>query len=140
MTNPPIVPAHVFEQMEKSVSHRSRRDMSDPCAYVIAEKKGQHARCDCGAVDYERGTGRTTRQMQGATHGAIFITKECDYAKHLAHKIGRPDLQIKPPSVMDDGWLHGRDLSGIVVDHHVQMSGYQYERLVAALHYVRAPA
>lgn len=75
-------------------------------------------------------TGTTTRQMEEAPKGAVFIWCNGDlkYPRRLAHDIGREDLQIKAPTWLEDRW-RGLEITGLVVDHaasltHNQLDGY----------------
>lgn len=82
-----------------------------------------------------RGTGNTTRQMQAAPQRAFFIwpsRNSISYAKELAHKIGRADLQIVTPDWFDDQKWRGLELSGIVVDHATHLSVRQHQSLERA--------
>ncbi len=68
----------------------------------------------------DRGTGRTANQMLAAPQKAVFVwvsLGSIDYARDLAHHIGRDDLEIIAPEQV--GYLRGRDLSGIVFDHAI---------------------
>lgn len=79
-----------------------------------------------------RGTGQTTRQMQAAPQRAIFIwpvRHSMPYAKELAHKLGRDDLQIVTPDWLQDEKWRGLELSGIVIDHATRLSIEQYHKL-----------
>lgn len=72
--------------------------------------------------DGRRGSGRTTRQMQAAPIGSLFVwcTPRLDYPRHLARQLGRDDLRIVSPSVLDFGAerLRGwRGAPAIVLDH-----------------------
>jgi hypothetical protein len=69
----------------------------------------------------DRQQGFTTKQMQEAPIGAFFVwcNGHVDYAKGLARKLGRPDLEVVPSA-----WLHERRVMGlllpVVVDHAYQ--------------------
>ena len=65
-----------------------------------------------------RGSGRTTQQMLSAREGSVFVWVNHDtlYAKKLAARIGRTDLEIVGPQWLENGWI-GRSLSGLVIDH-----------------------
>ena len=71
----------------------------------------------------ERGTGATTRQIKEAPKGAIFVwcNSHVDYARHLAHFLGRGDLQIVSPETFERIAPVIR-FNGIVVDHAVRLS------------------
>lgn len=86
------------------------------------------------------GSGKTTAQIKSAPQGALFIWHSPDtgYARRLAAYLGRGDLEFSGPSVLDGGGrrIHGRRLSGIVVDHqaYIMLSADQ----LAALGELRA--
>lgn len=66
-----------------------------------------------------RGTGRTTRAMQAAPRGALYIWPvmgSISYAKDLARKLGL-DLDIQPVNFLLGGRWHGREWPAVVVDH-----------------------
>lgn len=67
--------------------------------------------------DPPRGTGLTSRQMQEAPKGAIFIwcNAEVRYAERLARYLGRDDLIIVSPGRFEDV-ARGRRIP-VVMDH-----------------------
>lgn len=68
-----------------------------------------------------RGTGRTTRQMQNAPKRAVFIVNShaiIPFYRRMAARLGRPDLEIVSPSWLTCGFYSGRNLTGVVLDHH----------------------
>lgn len=71
-------------------------------------------------VDKFRGTGRTSKQMQEAPQGAVFVWCNSDrrYAKELAKTLNREDLRIEPFSWLDERNVRGmpRD-TRVVIDH-----------------------
>lgn len=86
-----------------------------------------------GKPTFEGATGRTTRQIIGAPHGAIFIwcNGELSHPKNLALQYGRDDLTIVSPS-----WLEGVGLARVrnayrgldlVLDHACRLSSNQRE-------------
>jgi hypothetical protein len=79
----------------------------------------------------DRGTGRTRRAMEAADHGAIYIwcNGGLSYPKQLAKHLGRDDLKIYSPSVLEDGRLRGILAPEIVVDHATRLTDAQYEQL-----------
>lgn len=91
-------------------------------------------------VNTARGTGRTRDQMMKAARGSIFIWRNhyFDYPRYLAVAIGRDDLRVVAPSWLDNGW-QGREFSGIVVDHAVELNSAELDNLELALMRVRAP-
>jgi len=87
-----------------------------------------------------RGTGRTTKQMQDAPKGAIYIwvNQHLAWPRDLARKLGREDLQIVSPLYVDDFHkLAGRTLTGIVLDHATDLTSRQYDIYRVALTRVR---
>lgn len=80
--------------------------------------------------DPERGTGRTSRQLRFAPHGAVFVwcNDVLDYPKTLAkaHWIDRPDLVIIGPSQIRDR-VRGR--VDFVVDHAARLTADQIETI-----------
>lgn len=84
--------------------------------------------------DSQRGNGFTTAQIKRAPLGALYIWPthaSIGYAKDLARKLGRADLEIVSPSVLDyrGQRLHGRRLSGIVLDHACEPTEEEYDIL-----------
>lgn len=84
--------------------------------------------------DSQRGNGFTTAQMKRAPQGALYIWpvhQSIGYAKDLAQTLGREDLEIVSPLVLDRRGerLRGRRLSGIVLDHACEPSPEEYEVL-----------
>lgn len=80
-----------------------------------------------GPVEEDRGTGRTSRQMLKAPHGAYFIwAGEQDYVKALARFLNRSDLNLCDPV-----WLTvQRGARGpVVVDHAVVLTEDQKRAL-----------
>ena len=75
-----------------------------------------------------RRVGNTTRQMQEAPRNAVFIwitSATLPYAKSLAHELGRDDLEIIPPHLIESR-LRGRTVSGVVVDHAANLDHWQW--------------
>lgn len=85
-----------------------------------------------------RGTGKTTKQMLAAPTHSIFVwcNDRLDYPKRLAREIGRLDLQIVSPRWLEERWL-GLMLTGIVIDHAIELTEKQQRLLDAALTRVR---
>lgn len=51
-------------------------------------------------VTSERGSGRTTKQMQEAPEGAVYVyAGPRDYTKRLCEHLGRGDLVLCPPDM-----------------------------------------
>lgn len=87
----------------------------------------------------QRGYGLTTQQMRAAPAGAIYVwptAASLGYARALAQHLGRDDLEIVPPSILDQGGrrLRGRRISGLVLDHACDPNGAEHE----LLHEIRA--
>ncbi|WP_167313395.1 hypothetical protein [Ralstonia insidiosa] len=82
----------------------------------------------------DRGTGRTTAQMEKAPTAAVFIwcNDRLDYPKRLARSIKRRDLQIVGPGWLENGWI-GRRFTGIVVDHAAHLSPQKIGLLTQAI-------
>ena len=77
----------------------------------------------------DRGTGRTTKQMQLAPKGAVFVwVNAClSYQKHLASLLKRQDLLIVSPSWLEyPGGYLGKRLPGIVLDHAADLTAEQW--------------
>jgi hypothetical protein len=95
-------------------------------------------------IDAKRGTGRTTRQLQEAPQGAVFICvggREGNmYTRGLCEKVGRQDLRIVPPAWLEhrERWI-GMRLTGVIVDHAVVLTRNQNLGLAYALACVRVP-
>jgi hypothetical protein len=86
-----------------------------------------------------RRVGNTTRQMEDAPKGAIFVwvNHHLDYPKQLAREIGRVDLKIVSPEWIEDRRWRGVELSGIVLDHAAPLTNRQWEALHEAQTRVR---
>ena len=81
-------------------------------------------------TDLERGTGRTSRQLQAAPPGAVFVwcNDRLAYVRDLARARGREDLKIVGLSALDDERLRG-GRGQIVVDHAARLSPRQCDML-----------
>lgn len=66
-----------------------------------------------------RGVGNTTRQMEAAPHGSVFVwcNGDLNYPCMLAEKIGREDLKIVGPEWLLNRHFAGLELSGLIADH-----------------------
>jgi len=87
----------------------------------------------------QRGNGFTTAQMQRAPRGAVYVWpvhESLGYAKDLARSLGRGDIEVVGPSVLERGGerLRGRRLTGIVLDHACEPDAEEY----LTLRYIRA--
>lgn len=81
--------------------------------------------------DSQRRHGFTTLQMQKAPTRALYIwpvRNSLDYAKALAHALGRDDLEIVSGHVLERGAerLRGRTFTGIVLDHACDPTEEEY--------------
>lgn len=84
--------------------------------------------------DSQRGTGFTTAQMKLAPRCALYIWPvhgSLSYARDLARELGREDLEIAAPSILDErgARLRGRKLSAIVLDHACEPTPEEYDLL-----------
>ena len=86
-----------------------------------------------------RGEGTTTKQMQDAPNGAVFVwcNGHTDYAINLARKIGRDDLRIESPTWLEERW-RGLELTGVVVDHSARLTDRQWDGYQGVLTRVRS--
>ena len=88
-----------------------------------------------------RGNGRTTQQMKYAPKGAIFIwvNEVLSYPIRLARSLNRSDLKIYRPSILEHSamCLRGLELSGIIVDHAVDLTKGQLRGLEYLMPMVR---
>lgn len=89
--------------------------------------------------DAYRGTGRTTRQMQQAPIGAVYIwcNNLLDYPKRLADKLGRSDLKIVGTEWLENRRWRGVEISGLDIDHAARLTASQMAELDGALPYIR---
>ena len=81
-----------------------------------------------------RQDGATTRQMQEAPKGAVFVwcNDKTSYPRDLARHLGRDDLLIKSPEWLEHRW-HGLSLTGVIVDHSASLTRAQWEGYQGAL-------
>ena len=88
----------------------------------------------------KRGTGRTTKQMQDAPKGAVFVWCNSNIAwpRDLARKIGREDIEIVRPSWLEGESFMGRRMSGVILDHATgpMLNHRQWIGLDRARHFV----
>ena len=83
----------------------------------------------------DRGTGRTTHQMQSAAQGANFVwcNQAISYPQQLARYLGCADLVVRPLSWLQLSSVVGRDFqAGVHVDHAALLGRDADE----ALHYL----
>ena len=81
----------------------------------------------------DRQTGRTTRQMQAAPQGAVFVwcNTHVSYPLSLAKALGRHDIVVHPLQWLDPRNVIGREFSGLVLDHAAPLlSDAGYEALM----------
>lgn len=80
-------------------------------------------------------TGLTTRQMETAPQGAVFVwcNGHLDYPQALARKVGRDDLEIVSPTVFESNYFLGRNLTGLVIDHAARLTDRQIDFLRSRL-------
>lgn len=81
-------------------------------------------------INNMRGDGKTSRQMQEAPKGAIFIwcTSDLWYPKHLAIALERKDLKIVRPEWLDGDEWRGLHYSEIIVDHWARLTTKQWDK------------
>lgn len=91
------------------------------------------------ALEGNRGTGRTTRQIKNAPNGAIFVwcNNRIDYPERLASELGRDDIEVVSPAWLVQGWI-GRTLTVIVIDHAARLSDCEVHGLAYAEARVRS--
>lgn len=89
-------------------------------------------------MDEGRGSGITRRAMEAAKPNAIYIwcNGVLSYPKDLARHLGREDLKIYSPSVLEDDRLRGILAPEIIVDHATRLTDAQSERLDIARRYL----
>lgn len=65
-----------------------------------------------------RQTGRTSKQIEAAPQGAVFVwvTGDLGYPRRLAEQLGRDDLQFVAPLFLERGEFGGRD-TVVCIDH-----------------------
>jgi hypothetical protein len=83
-------------------------------------------------IDHLAGTGRTTRQIEEARHGALFVwcNDRTDYPKEVQHRLGRADVKIVGRQFFLEH-LRGLYRDDIVVDHATQLSQEEWSQLQA---------
>lgn len=82
----------------------------------------------------QRGNGFTSLQMARAPKGSLYIwpvASSLNYARALAAKMDRADLQIVPPSILEykGERIKGNRYPAIVLDHACEPSHEEYELL-----------
>jgi hypothetical protein len=83
----------------------------------------------------ERQTGITTKQMQNAPKGAVYVwcNSVLGYPRDLAKKIERTDLEIVSPHWLTDQRWRGRSLTGLELDHTCRLDEREYQSFEDAL-------
>jgi hypothetical protein len=82
----------------------------------------------------KRGSGTTTRQMQGAPQKAIYVwcNNNLSYPKNLTKNLGRDDLEIVSPQFIESDKWRGRLFSEVVLDHALELTErqeYEYRQM-----------
>ena len=79
----------------------------------------------------ERGSGATTKQMQEAPQGAVFIwvNGHFDYPRALANRLNRDDLKIVSPSWLETGQCRGIRCVAVILDHAATPTNLQLDEL-----------
>lgn len=96
-----------------------------------------------------RGSGRTSRQLLSIPPGGgwIYVVathRELHYTNHLAHHLGRDDLEVHALSWFGSMQWRGLRPAGMVVDHHVRewardnSAWHAIDRLLEARDYFRS--
>lgn len=78
-----------------------------------------------------RQSGRTTQQLRDAPTDSVYVVcnqNAKDYTRRIAQSLGRGDIHIVTPAVLDDeGWVRSLKRPAIVVDHATRLVGRQYD-------------
>lgn len=79
----------------------------------------------------DRLSGRTTKQMQEAPAGAVFVwcNGSTAYPRALAKRLGRDDLQVMPRAWLTHRSVYGMRPGTLVIDHAAELH-WQTLRLV----------
>lgn len=91
----------------------------------------------------DRSIGRTTKQMQEAARGAMFVWVNdfLHYPKRLALLLGRTDLEIVSPGFFDtEGRVLGREFMEVVIDHAARLTTTQWHNVELARTRIKQPA
>lgn len=85
--------------------------------------------------------GCTSRQMQEAPHGSVFVWGNGDlyYPRALAQHLERTDLEIVAPRWLESSWRR-RYLPGLVIDHAawLKLTNIQHDMIPHARDRVRS--
>lgn len=86
--------------------------------------------------DWDRQSGKTTKQMTDAPENAVFIwcNGHMAYPELLARAIGRDDLAIWPLHRLSARNLRGRKFSALVLDHAAYISEEASEAIAMTVH------
>lgn len=91
-----------------------------------------------------RGTGRTTALLMGMPKDGVFVCAPgaVHYVTNLTKKHGRRDVKVVSPSWLRDERWAGRELSALVLDHDLVLTGDDpyAEAFRRALSRVKEPA
>ena len=84
----------------------------------------------------QRGDGETTRQMQAAPQGAVFVwcNTNVDYPRDLARHLGRDDIKIETPSFFICRWRGVR--LPVIVDHAASFSDLEWRGYRECMNYL----
>lgn len=82
----------------------------------------------------DRGTGRTTRQLQAAPSGSLYVCPNhpsTRYIKRMAERLGRGDLRFASPQELETHKFRGLEFPAIILDHDTRMTERQRCELMA---------
>ncbi|HZV21135.1 MAG TPA: hypothetical protein VE986_06275 [Hyphomicrobiales bacterium] len=85
----------------------------------------------------ERGSGITTRQIEMAPEGALYVVHDRDFEGYVEAIAAAKKKTIRPAPVYRLGLLMGLTFPGIVIDHNVWLTDGQYDSYERLLPYVR---
>jgi len=86
-------------------------------------------------------TGITSEQIRSAKQGALFVwcNESLQYPRSLARALGRLDLKIVGPGILNDReQLRGQEWPEIIIDHAARLTAVQREGLAHLTPQVRA--
>jgi hypothetical protein len=90
----------------------------------------------------ERGSGRTTRQLLAAPHGAHFICPNHNnaqfYTARLADHLGRKDIVLCDPDWITSNRWRGIPLTAVILDHATRLTARQADMLPELYARIRA--
>jgi hypothetical protein len=107
----------------------------------MSTNDGETFMADLDAPPCERGYGQTALQIMEAPQGAVFIFVRgaTIYPRELAVLLNRADLSIVGPSWIAEEKWRGLTLTGIVVDHAVELTRGEEIALMQAQAAIRQP-